>query len=133
MADDASRLQETRKMAEAGDARAQFNLGIMHLAGTHGCRRSIPDALQFFSEASKQGHGLALSNLGTMHDQGLGVLASADEAKQLWTKAAKRGVPQAQVNLGLYAETGRGGEVDFEAAHRWYFLLSKGIENQDSL
>lgn len=113
-------LQAAREAAEAGDARAQFNLGVMYLAGSHGCRRSIPDALHFFSAASTQGHGLALANLGAMHDEGLGVRASAAEAHTLWAKAAKQGVPQAQFNLGLYAETGRGGAVDLDAALRWY-------------
>ena len=43
---------------------------------------------------SVQGHAESLSNLGTMYDQGLGVLRDEAEAKRCWNRAAAHGITQ---------------------------------------
>src|SRR3954451_15731560 len=58
--------------AEAGDARAQFNLGRMYLEGEGGTR-DYAKALAWTRKAADQDIPGAAYNLGRIYDQGLGV------------------------------------------------------------
>ena len=66
--DFATALREWRPLAEQGDARAQFNLGLMYDNG-EGVPQDYKSALKWYTLAAEQGHADALYNLGLWHDR----------------------------------------------------------------
>jgi TPR repeat protein len=57
----------------AGDAAAQFNLGVMYENG-EGAPQDYAAALTWYRSAADQGHAGAHCNLGVFYEQGLGGL-----------------------------------------------------------
>ena len=79
--------QEFRLHAEQGDAKAQFNLGVMYDNGW-GIPENDVEAVKWFRKAAEQGNISAQSNLGIMHVLGIGV--SKDYVKaHMWFSLAK--------------------------------------------
>ena len=68
----AESLDETRKKAEAGDATAQFNLGVMYANGD-GVPTDMTEAVKWFRKSSEQGNAMAQAKLGVMYVDGDGV------------------------------------------------------------
>jgi TPR repeat protein len=66
--DYAKALRLIRPLANNGDARAQFNLGLMYVTG-QGVQQDNAAAALWFREAAEQGYALAQSNLGTQGEQ----------------------------------------------------------------
>ncbi len=59
-------------MAEAGDAGAQFNLGVMYANG-EGVVKDQVQAVKWYRKAAEQGYADAQVNLGTAYWMGTGV------------------------------------------------------------
>ncbi|MBF0460152.1 MAG: caspase family protein [Magnetococcales bacterium] len=57
-----SALEQVRKAAEQGDAKAQFNLGVLYENGT-GVRKDVAEAVNWYRKAAEQGHEAARTNL----------------------------------------------------------------------
>src|SRR6266403_2023772 len=70
--DYAKALRIIRPLANDGDAAAQFNLGVMYLAG-HGVQQDYSAAALWFRKAAEQGYALAQTNLGVLYAEGRGV------------------------------------------------------------
>ena len=66
-------LKEWTSLAEQGDAKAQFNLGIMYERG-QGVLRDYKTAVKWYKLASEQGFAKAQYNLGGMYALGQGVI-----------------------------------------------------------
>ncbi len=66
-------IDELRARAEAGDAEAQYNLGLMYVNG-EGVPEDDVEAVRLFRLAADQGLAEAQTNLGLMYDNGSGVL-----------------------------------------------------------
>ncbi len=64
--------KELLYLAEAGDARAQYDLGVMYDTG-RGVPQSNEEALKWYRMAAEQGEARALYNLGLMYANGQGV------------------------------------------------------------
>ncbi len=96
--DFATALGEFRPLAEQGDARAQFNLGVMYEKG-----RGVPQddkiALKWFTLAAEQGYARAQHNLGLMYDKGEGVPQDYKTAVKWYELATEQGKSSAQNNL----------------------------------
>jgi TPR repeat protein len=58
-------IAELRVQANAGDAVAQYNLGLMYATG-EGVPQDDAQAVTWFRQAAEQGHAGALNNLGWM-------------------------------------------------------------------
>ena len=58
--------------------------------------------------------------LGTMYDEGNGVLLDDKEAAKWYTKAAEQGNAAAQFNLALMYDEGEGVLQDYKEAVKWY-------------
>ena len=75
----AQELADRRARAEAGDASAQYNLGVMYATG-----RDVPqddaEAVAWYRRAAEQGHTEAQYNLGRMYAAGRGVQEDDAEA-----------------------------------------------------
>ena len=100
-------------LADQGDAKAQYNLGMMYFDG-YGDANNYFAAAKWFWRASKLGHARAQLKLGTMYYQGIGVTESKSKAAKLYRMSAKGGNGKAQTLTGLVYGEGIG--VDAGAA-----------------
>ena len=88
--DFATALKEWKPLAEAGDAVAQFNLGVMYDIGD-GVPQDYAEAVKWYRLAAEQGYVAAQYNLGTMYDNGKGVPQDYAEAVKWYRLAAEQG------------------------------------------
>ena len=109
--------KETRVRAEAGDARAQFELAAMYHFGVP---QNYVEAMKWYRKAAEQGLAEAQSNLGMMYYHGEGVPKDYVEAAKCYRKAAEQGLAFAQFNLGWIYENGEGVPKDMAEATKWY-------------
>ncbi len=109
---------EWRRMAEQGQAEAQYNLGIMYEYG-RGVRQNDVEAVKWYRKASVQGLSIAQYKLGIMYDNGWGVPASDTEAVRWYSNAAERGHPLAQHDLAFMYAAGTGVAQDYLRAYMW--------------
>lgn len=106
-------------LAEAADARAQNDVGVMYGRGL-GVPQSYAQATVWITRAAEQGHPYAQSTLGYMYYRARGVEQDYDAAA-LWSRrAAEQGIAGAQSNLGMLYDKGQGVEQDYAEAVRWY-------------
>jgi len=88
-----------RKAAKAGNAEAQFRLGVMYGNGD-GVGLDYQQARAWFEKAAAQGHENALITLAWMYANGTGVDADEGRARELYLEAAARGSAKAQYVVG---------------------------------
>ena len=112
-------VKSCRVAAEAGDAEAQFCLGLWYAKGD-GVEQSYEEAVKWYWKAAGQGYARAEYNLGWCYSAGRGVEKSEEEAFKWWCKAAQGGHVKAQCNLGWCYEKGRGVEPSDLKALEWY-------------
>jgi len=84
-------LKEWQPLAERGDARAQFNLGIIHFTA-QGVPHDPIKTVEWYRAAADQGYGPAQAGLAFMYDTGQGVLQNYIQAYKWLTLAARNGV-----------------------------------------
>jgi hypothetical protein len=70
--DYAAAIKEWRPLAEAGNATAQNNLGVMYREG-QGVPQDYKEVVKWLRLAAEQGYALAQNNLGGMYANGQGV------------------------------------------------------------
>ena len=70
-----------QKVAEQGNASAQFNLGVMYENG-RGVKQDYFKAVEWYQKAAEQGNASAQSNLGYMYYDGEGVRQNYTKAKE---------------------------------------------------
>nr|WP_315042157.1 tetratricopeptide repeat protein [uncultured Moraxella sp.] len=95
----------TQKLANQGDAQAQFNLGYMYNKGKD-VRQDYSQALYWYQKSANQGNALAQNNLGGMYVRGVG--QDYSQAFNWFQKSANQDYAEAQYNLGLMYENGQG-------------------------
>ena len=110
-------LPEKRRRAKAGDARAQFEVGLAYYRGL-GVEVNYKEAAHWFGLAAAQGQPEAQNNLGNMYELGQGVKKNYKKAMSLFRQAA-RTMPQAEVNIGGMYYKGEGVPKDIEKAFSW--------------
>ena len=116
-------LEEWRPLAEQGNAKAQYNLGVMFDDG-EGVPQDDAEAVRWYRRAAEQGVAKAQYNLGVMFDDGEGVPQDDAEAVRWYRRAAEQGVATAQYNLGVMFDDGEGVPQDYAQAHKWYNLAA---------
>ena len=77
-----------RQLAEEGDPRAQFNLGLLHETG-RGVTENPAEAAAWYERAARQGVTQAQLNLAALHQTGRGVAQNPAEALY-WLEVAAR-------------------------------------------
>lgn len=103
-------------LAEADDADAQYNLGLLYRAG-FGVKKNPRQALIWFTRAAQQGLADAQYNAGIMHYLGEGVYPNHKTAVEWWQLAAAKGHSNAQYNLAaMYAYANGGLRLDMDKA-----------------
>ncbi len=108
------------KLADAGDAHAQYELGIRFAEGRNGARDPAK-AIEWLTRSADQNFAPAQYRLGVIYEKGLGVPRNSERARALYTAAAHSGNVKAMHNLGaLLADGGADGKPDYAAAARWF-------------
>ena len=113
----------TKVKAEAGDATAQHNLGVMYRDGGGGLK-DLEEAVKWTRKAAEQGYADAQNNLGAMYRDGQGVEQDFKEAVKWYQKAADQGLAKAQSNLGVMYEKGQGVQKDATIAYAWWNIAT---------
>ena len=117
-------------IAEQGNDKAQYKLGIMYSDG-QGVPQDYKEAGKWFRLAAEQENHKAELSLGFLYKDGKGVTKDSEEAMKLFTLAAEGGIPLAQNVLGLLLQA-KGLEnekEDYILAHKW---LNLSISNFDA-
>jgi len=116
----AAELPAIRSRAEAGDARAQFLLGLAYEYAFAGLPRDLAEALRWDKLAAQQGIALAETWVGDFYYDGLGVAMDYAEALSWYRRASDRGHAQASRYLGDFTLFGLGTARDPKQAAVWY-------------
>ena len=106
----AADFSQNQRLANQGNAAAQYNLGVMYYKGD-GIPQNQSKAIEWFQRAAAQGHIKAESNLKVM---------STNAAVEILRKAANQGDQRAQYSLGLIYQTGESVHQDSAKAIDWY-------------
>ena len=88
--DYATALQEWTPLAEAGDADARYNLGVMYDNG-EGVPQDDAEAIKWWRLAAEQGDVKSQNSLGIMYQYGLGVLQNNTMAHMWYNIASANG------------------------------------------
>jgi len=111
------------RLAAQGNPVAEYNLGLMYLAG-QGVARDYSQAASWFHKAADQGDAPAQFNLGLMAEEGRGARQDLVEAAKWYRKAAEQGYVYAQDRLGFMYGTGEGVVADPVQAYLWLSLAA---------
>jgi TPR repeat protein len=87
----AGSLEQIRKLAEEGNAEAQYKLGRMNEEGLVGATEDYREAAKWFLKAAEKGHAQAQYKMGIMYTLGKGVYKDRVEAAKWFGKAAQQG------------------------------------------
>lgn len=108
-------LKEWQPLAERGDARAQFNLGVIHFNA-----QSVPHdpikTVEWYRAAADQGYGPAQAGLAFMYETGQGILQNYIEAYKWSILAARHGVDDGEARKTLAAKMTAGQIAEAEQA-----------------
>ena len=111
--------QDLAKRAEAGDAKAQYNLGVCYAKG-EGVNQEFKYAVSWWTKAAKQDFVLAQHDLGNCYYNGDGINKDYKEAVMWYTKSSVKGYAASQYNLGNCYFYGTGVGKDEKEAVKWY-------------
>ncbi|HEY7708966.1 MAG TPA: tetratricopeptide repeat-containing serine protease family protein [Candidatus Entotheonella sp.] len=89
--DYATASQHWSVAAQAGEAVAQYSLGILHASGL-GVPQNYQEAARWFQQAAQQGYGEAQYNLGLLYARGQGVPQDYIQAYKWLELAARQGI-----------------------------------------
>jgi TPR repeat protein len=105
--------------AAAGNANAEFHLGVMAYLG-RGMLRDVSFGVKCFRLAANKGHPLARFCYGTCLHHGEGVKQNLTAAVRQMRLAAESGYKEAVFHYGWYLLIGLGVKSDQEAAYRCF-------------
>ena len=100
---DVSDFEETKRLAEQGEAYAQYNLGLMYDEG-EGVPENNAEAVRWYRLAAEQGDAYAQSDLGFMSSNGEGVPQNNVRAYIWYSVAAAQGNETARTNRDIISE-----------------------------
>ncbi|MDR1818155.1 MAG: sel1 repeat family protein [Puniceicoccales bacterium] len=110
-----------RQAAEAGSARAQFQLGVIFDFG-YGFPQNPSEAFKWFLRAAEQNIPEAQYNVGIMYSEGIGTTKNTVEAVKWYRRAAEENDGDAQWNLGAMYIGGNGVIKNDIEGLAWYYL-----------
>jgi len=105
--------------AEAGDASAQYMLGVAY-ADSKAVQKDPAQAWLWFQRSAEKGWPVGQNAVGTAYKSGMGVSRNEVEAVRWYRKAADQGYAQAQANLGVAYYEGLGVPQDATEAVKWF-------------
>jgi TPR repeat protein len=117
--DYATAFSKWEPLAGQGNAKAQYNVGLMYYKG-EGVAQDDKQAVHWWTKAAKQGHVDTQARLGVLYDLGLGVTEDDKQAVYWYAKAAEQRHAYAQYDLGNMYRLGRGVPKDIVQAYIWF-------------
>lgn len=108
-----------RQAAEAGDAKAMFEIGSRYAEG-RGLKADMAEAAKWYEAAAELGFAPAQYRIGNFNEKGLGVTRDIAKAKTWYQLAANQGNASAMHNLAVLFAMGADGTTDNESAARWF-------------
>ena len=122
-------LAEWRRLAEAGDGVAQYNLAARYLSGD-GLPQSRSTAIDWLRRSAEGGSLRSMELLGTLLMSNSGFTPQYPEALHWLNLASEAGSAIAANNLAVFYLQGQGAPVDLERAKRYAETAAKGgIDN----
>lgn len=109
--DYAKALQETRPLAQKGDPRSQYAMGVLYENG-FGVTKDLQLAAAWYLKAAEKGNTDAEFNLGAMYEHGVGMPVNYSQAARWYRPAAEQGDIDALSNLGVLYQGGKGVQQD---------------------
>ncbi len=125
-----SKIDQLKVDAEAGDARAQFELGLRYAEG-EGVKADNKEAAKWMMRAAEAGIPPAQFRMGVMFERGQGVPRDTGQAKSWYQRAANAGNRKAMYNLAVLLSDGSAGKPDYKSAAEW-FLAAAELGVKDS-
>jgi TPR repeat protein len=101
--------------ANAGEAYAQYNLGVLYKRG-EGVTQDFAQAAAWYRRAADQGDASAQNSLGLLYEDGEGVAQDYAQAASWYRRAADQADADAQYNLGVLYMDGTGVPKDLVEA-----------------
>lgn len=98
----ADEISDLKRAAAAGDAKAQYDLGVKY-EYAQGVDKDYGKAAEWTAKSAAQGYADAQYNLGLMYEYGQGVGQSLDEAGKWYGLAAAQGMKGAIQAQGMLA------------------------------
>ena len=99
---------------------AANSLGVWYEKGTHGLRKNMEEAKEWYETAAGHGNALAMHNLGDLYRQGKGVRQNSREAFRWYKKAADAGSALGLEDLADCYLKGVGVRANRDEALRLY-------------
>lgn len=115
---------EMKRMAQAGDAEACLEMGILEENGGE----QPPDYIEariWYERAAAKGMAEADFRLGKLVSEGLGGSENQEVAFQHYMKAAQVGIALAQYNVGAMLASGRGTRRDYVEGLAWLIVATR--------
>ncbi len=113
-------LATIKEIAAAGDANAQYELGLRYAEGRGGAPRDPKTAFQWFAKAADKGLAPAQYRLGSIYEKGMGVDRDYAKALSWYKRAADVGNARAMHNLAVLYAGGGDGKPDYDQAAQWF-------------
>ncbi len=111
--------EQLRSAAEAGNADAQYEVGVRFAEG-RGVPRDLPKAALWLERAARQGLPPAQYRYGRLAEKGEGMSKDVAIARRYYEQAAAAGNVQSMHNLGVLYADGAFGQADLPAALNWF-------------
>lgn len=120
----AAALKLWKPLAQAGNGRAQYDVGEMYLFGV-GVSRDPAEAVKWFRRAAQNHDQFAGTALGSMYELGFGVERSPQTAIEWFHRGAVAGDALAQYALGGIYREGLGVPKNASLAAKWIRKAAK--------
>lgn len=108
-----------RERANAGDAAAQYEIGVRYAEG-RGVSSDTVRAARWFEQAAAQNLAPAQYRLGGMYERGTGVTKDLEAARRWYERAAQAGHVKSMHNLAVLHAEGGLGAPDYTTASYWF-------------
>lgn len=103
-------INEVIKLAEQGDAEAEFLLGAAYNDGL-AVDKDLEKAQLWYTKAAAGGQLTAINNLGTLYMCGCGLHQDIAKAHELFSQATKQGSKHAAANLQKFEDNGHQDQL----------------------
>ncbi|ACK49966.1 Sel1 domain protein repeat-containing protein [Methylocella silvestris BL2] len=108
-----------RDLAERGDPRGAFGLGLLNDLGVGGAQNAA-ETLRLFLRAANAQFAPAQFNVAVMYDSGIGVARDPAAAAAWYARAAAHEYGRAQYNLAQLYQNGEGAPRNIALAKVWF-------------
>lgn len=123
---DPAKAQKFLEAIADRDARAMYELGLLHFTGKD-MPRDLKKSAEWMQKGADAGNAEAQFVLGQFYKTGAGVGKDLEEAVRWLTSAALNRHKGAQILLGNMYRTGDGVDVDIGESDRWYDMADGKI------